>query len=212
MFTGLVRALGVVKEVGQFGRGRRFRIGLEELAGSLEPGQSMAVNGACLTATTVGGDDATFDAVAETVSRTNLGKLAPGDRVNLEPALKAGEALDGHMMLGHVDALARVIDVDSANPDARILKVALPSPIRHLVAEKGSVAVDGISLTVASAERDWFTVAVIPFTWDHSTLGLRRSGDGVNLEADVLARYAARILQYGNDAFDESFLKENGFA
>lgn len=216
MFTGLVRCLGTIKDATTFGNGRRFRIDLADLAGQVEIGQSVAVNGACLTATTVTGPEATFDSVAETVSRTNLGRLRAGDKVNLEPALKAGDALDGHIMQGHVDVLAKVLTIDASNPDNRVLKVELPKTIRHLVAEKGSVAIDGISLTVANAGEDWFTVAVIPHTWANSTLCLRGVGDGVNLEADVLARYAARILQYGNvgtgGGLSEEFLKINGFA
>lgn len=216
MFTGLVKCLGIVKDAAPFGKGKRFRIALADLAGSVEIGQSVAVNGTCLTVTTLSGNEATFDAVAETVSRTNLGRLRAGDKVNLEPALKAGDALDGHMMLGHVDALADVVAVDASNPDNRVIKIALPKKICHLVAEKGSVAIDGISLTVADAGADWFTVSVIPHTWSNSTLSLRTAGDGVNLEVDVLARYAARIMQYGPVAskeggVTEDLLRENGF-
>ena len=212
MFTGLVRAMGTVREASASGKGRRLRIDLGPLAGSVGVGQSVAVNGACLTATAVSGSGAAFDAVAETLARTNLGALRPGDPVNLEPALKAGDALDGHVVLGHVDALAAVLAVDDANPDARTLRLAIPPDIRHLVAEKGSVAVDGVSLTVSRAGRDWFEAAVIPHTWANTTLSRRRPGDGVNLEADVLARYAARIMQHGGNRFDEDFLRENGFA
>ena len=216
MFTGLVKCLGTIKDTAHFGKGRRFRIDLADLAGNVLVGQSVAVNGVCLTATTVSGNEATFDAVAETVERSNLGRLRAGDRVNLEPALKAGDALDGHIMQGHVDALASVIAVDAQNSDNRVVKISLPKSIRHLVAEKGSVAVDGISLTVAAAGEDWFTIAVIPHSWSNSTLSLRAVGDGVNIEVDVLARYVARILQYGqttaNDGISEDFLRENGFA
>lgn len=221
MFTGLVRCLGTVAEAASFGKGRRFRIELNILAGTVEVGQSVAVNGTCLTVTTVAGKFATFDVVAETVSRTNLGMLRPGDVVNLEPALKAGEALDGHFVLGHVDAIGRLIELDVVNPDQRVLKFSLSPEIRHLVAEKGSIAIDGISLTVSGAGQDWFTIAVIPHSWANSTLSRLKNGDAVNLEVDVLARYAARIMQYGpkfsgNDAADGdgvtlNLLKENGF-
>lgn len=217
MFTGLVQCLGTVKDATPFGAGRRFRIDIGPLADAAAVGQSIAVNGVCLTITTLGGGEAVFEAVTETVSRSNLGRLKGGDKVNLEPALKAGDALDGHIMLGHVDALAPVIGVDAGNPDSRVIKVELPEKIRHLVAEKGSVAVDGISLTVADAGEDWFTISVIPHTWANSTLSRRAVGDGVNLEVDVLARYAARILQYGSAALrenagvTETLLRENGF-
>lgn len=215
MFTGLVRCLGKIKNTTPFGNGRRFVIDVGELENEVVVGQSVAVNGACLTVTSIASNEATFDAVSETISRTNLVSLRVGDNVNLEPALKAGDALDGHIMLGHVDALAKVIAVDSTNPDNRVMKVELPAKIRHLVAEKGSVAVDGISLTVADAGDDWFTIAVIPHTWINSTLSLRAVGDGVNLEVDVLARYAARIMQYGPAPRDggvtEELLRNNGF-
>lgn len=214
MFTGLVKCMGIVKDATPFGKGRRFRIDIGEIAPSAQVGQSIAVNGVCLTVTSLGGLEATFDAVSETVSRSNLGLLKPGSKVNLEPALKAGDALDGHIMLGHVDALASVIGVESASSDNRILKIALPKNMRHLVAEKGSVAIDGISLTVAQAGDEWFTVAVIPLTWGHTTLSLLTPGAGVNLEADVMARYAARILQFdgGSRGMSEDFLRRNGFA
>jgi riboflavin synthase, alpha subunit len=206
--------MGVVKDSTPFGKGRRFRIDIGEIADTAQVGQSIAVNGVCLTATSLSGSVATFDAVSETVSRSNLGLLKPGGKVNLEPALKAGDALDGHIMLGHVDALANVVSVEAASSDNRVLKIALPKNIRHLVAEKGSVAIDGISLTVAQAGDDWFTVAVIPLTWGHTTLSLLKPGSGVNLEADVMARYAARILQFegGDQGISEDFLRRNGFA
>lgn len=214
MFTGLVKCMGTVKDATPFGKGKRFRIDIGEIAENAQVGQSIAVNGVCLTATSLNASEATFDAVAETVSRSNLGLLKPGSKVNLEPALKAGDALDGHIMLGHVDALASVVGVEAASSDNRIVKIALPENIRHLVAEKGSVAIDGISLTVAQAGDDWFTVAVIPLTWSHTTLSRLTPGSGVNLEADVMARYAARILQFdgGSQGISEDFLRRNGFA
>lgn len=219
MFTGLVRCMGSVREAAPFGKGRRFRIDIGELAAGAKLGDSIAVNGACLTIADLedsgrGGAEAVFEAVAETVSRTNLGFLKPGGVVNLEPALKVGEALDGHIMLGHVDAVAPVIAVESAQSDARVIRIALPKAIRRLVAEKGSVAIDGISLTVADAGDDWFTVTAIPHTWKHTTLASLAPGDGVNLEADVMARYAARILRFKDDepGLTEDFLRQNGFA
>ncbi len=225
MFTGLVRCLGTVKDAVPFGKGRRLRIDIGSLAGGAAVGQSIAVNGVCLTITSLAAPEATFDAVSETAARSNLASLRAGDRVNLEPALKAGDVLDGHIVLGHVDALAPVIAIDAADADNRIVTVALPKAIRHLVAEKGSIAVNGISLTVAQAADEWFTIAVIPHTWQNSSLSLLTVGVGVNLEVDVMARYIARLLQYPGDwrlpqtaagtmdanGISESFLQENGF-
>ena len=219
MFTGLVRCLGIVKDAAPFGNGRRFRIDINILAPASRVGQSIAVNGVCLTITSLRGTEATFDAVTETVSRTNLGKLKAGDSVNLEPALKVGDVLDGHIVLGHVDALAPLLNIESASADNRKLTIALPAAIRHLVAEKGSVAVDGISLTVAEAGRDWFSVAVIPHTWANSGLSSLAVGDGVNVEADVMARYAARLMQFPQGEAEAEgrgltmdALRQNGFA
>lgn len=215
MFTGLVKCLGKVRDAAAFGRGRRFRIDIGTLAKDAAVGQSIAVNGTCLTITSLSGTDATFDAVMETVGRTNLGALRAGDSVNLEPALRVGDALDGHIVLGHVDALAPVLSVESAAADNRVVRISLPASIRHLVAEKGSVAVDGISLTVAGAGDDWFTVSVIPHTWANSSLSAIVAGSAVNIEVDVMARYAARILRFpgqGKSAgISESFLRENGY-
>ncbi len=217
VFTGLVKCLGTVKDAAPFGNGRRFRIDIGILAPTSAVGQSIAVNGTCLTITTLNGNEATFDAVSETVARTNLGRLRAGDKVNLEPALKAGDVLDGHIVLGHIDALAPVLTIESGSADNRRLKISLPASIRHLVAEKGSVAVDGISLTVAEAGADWFTIAVIPHTWANSSLSRLSVGDGVNVEADVMARYAARLMQYPQTATEADgvtldLLKQNGFA
>lgn len=225
MFTGLVRCLGKIKDANRFGQGKRFRIDIGILAENAEVGQSIAINGTCLTITSLAGTEATFDAVLETVNRTNLGKLKAGDSVNLEPALKTGDALDGHIVLGHIDALAPVMEINATNPDNRIVKVSLPKSIRHLVAEKGSVAVDGISLTVANVGDDWFTLSVIPHTWDNSSLSSLSVGSEVNIEVDVMARYAARIMRFPEQwqtassstetttgGITETFLAENGFA
>lgn len=217
MFTGLVKCLGIVKDAAAFGRGRRFRIDIGVLARGAEVGQSIAVNGTCLTITSLAGTEAAFDAVTETVRRTNLGKLRAGDSVNLEPALRTGDALDGHIVLGHVDALAPVLNIDSASADNRVITIALPEGIRHLVAEKGSIAIDGISLTVASAGEDRFTVSVIPHTWANSSLSGLSAGAEVNIEVDVMARYAARILRFspeagGGGGITEAFLRENGYS
>ncbi|MDR2391530.1 MAG: riboflavin synthase [Planctomycetota bacterium] len=215
MFTGLVKGMGAVREVSPFGLGRRFRIELGALSGAAAIGQSMAVNGACLTITGLAGGAACFDAVSETVSRTNLGLLRPGDRVNLEPALRAGDALDGHIVQGHIDAAAPVAAVDASRPEVRTITIALPASISRLVAEKGSVAVDGVSLTVSGAGRDSFAIAVIPHTWENTTLSLRKPGDLVNVEVDVLARYAARFMGMDSQAvaagLSETFLETHGF-
>lgn len=216
MFTGLVREPGTVVTCSNFGSGRRIRIAAGAIAATARVGQSIAVNGVCLTATAVQGTDVDFDAMRETVERTNLAALRPGDLVNLEPALAIGDPLDGHIVQGHVDAAAPVLAIDSAHADNRIITISLPPALRHLVADKGSVAIDGISLTVIRADDDRFTIGVIPHTWANTTLCRRKPGDRVNIEADVLARYAARILRYapgpGTGGVTMELLARGGFA
>lgn len=209
MFTGLIKAVGVVRESSAFGKGRRLTIDVSGLGRDLGIGQSLAVNGVCLTVVRRSGNEAAFEAVEETASRTNLGSLVPGSRVNLEPALCLGDALDGHIVQGHVDDVGVILSVGQ-RPEGRIVRVSLPNSIGRLVAEKGSIAIDGISLTVAVAGKSEFSVAVIPHTWENTTLCERRPGDRVNLEADVLARYAARRAEFSG-GLDEAMLRENGF-
>lgn len=213
MFTGLIQAVGRLTARVPTASGARLTIDLGGLSPPPAIGASVAVNGACLTVTAREGGAGVFDAVAETVSRTTLGALALGARVNLEPALRAGEPLDGHIVQGHVDEVGTIRALRPVGGGSEFT-VALPARIAPLVAEKGSVAVDGISLTVTRVDRESFGVAVIPHTLAHTALGDRRPGDRVNLEVDVLARYAARLLSFGGAAsgrLSEAFLRENGF-
>ena len=185
MFTGLVREVGAVVS---FEDGR-LRIESSIVASI---GDSVAIDGVCLTV--VDGDRKTlaFDAVPETLSRTTLGQLEPGETVNLEPALRAGEALGGHYVQGHVDGVGRVRSVEPEGEGQRVW-VDAPADILRYCVEKGSVAVDGVSLTVAGLDDDGFAVALIPHTLEVTTLGRIAAGDEVNLEADVLAKYVDRL-------------------
>jgi riboflavin synthase len=151
-------------------------------------GDSIAVNGCCLTVTDVGDGWYAANAVAETLSRTNLGTLAAGDRVNLERPLRLADRLGGHLVQGHVDAAGEVLE---PAPD---LRVRAPRELLKYIVEKGSITVDGCSLTVVEVGNDWFSVAVIPHTAEVTTLGIRAAGDRVNLEVDVMAKYAERLL------------------
>lgn len=193
MFTGLVSDIGTVERLVPRQGGARLTLRPAALpVDALAPGESIACSGACLTVVERGGGLVTFDAVPETLARTTLGGWRAGTRVNLERALALGERLGGHLVLGHVDAvgevLARVVEGQGAR-----LTVSLPPAIAPLVAEKGSIAVDGVSLTVATAGRDRFEVALIPETLGRTTLGEAGPGTKVNLEADVLARHVARL-------------------
>jgi riboflavin synthase len=195
MFTGLVREVGTVVS---FEDGR-LRV---ESSIAAAIGDSVAVNGVCLTV--VDGDRKTlaFDAVPETLARTTLGSLEPGEPVNLEPALKAGEALGGHYVQGHVDGVGRIRSVELEGAGRRVWVDAQPEILRYC-AEKGSIAVDGVSLTVADLDDDGFAVALVPHTLEVTTLGTATAGDAVNLETDVLAKYVEKLTGLRSGHGDE---------
>lgn len=195
MFTGLVEATGEVVALAPRGDGSRLTLRVP-FAGEVGIGDSVAVNGCCLTVTVRDGERLSFDLLAETLRLTNLGDLATGARVNLEPALGAGAKLGGHFVQGHVDTTAEVLDFSPHGADFR-LEVALPADFAHLVAFKGSIAVDGISLTVAEVNDGnpgSFVCWIIPHTREVTNLAARSNGDRVNLEFDMLAKYVERIV------------------
>jgi riboflavin synthase len=192
VFTGLVEEGGRVAALHPAGAGARLVIGAEAVLDGLRVGDSVAVSGACLTAIEVTGDGFAVDCVAETLRRTTLGGLAPGDRVNLERPMRLGDRLDGHLVQGHVDGVGTV---RAALPegDGALLEVASPPALLRYVVEKGSIAVDGVSLTVAERLGDAFTVALIPHTIGLTTLGPQAVGRAVNLEVDVVAKYVESL-------------------
>jgi riboflavin synthase len=190
MFTGIVSAVAKVVDAGD------VRIGIDHagIARHLKRGGSIAVNGACLTVVKKQGPIFYADVVPETRKRTNLGALKKGDEVNLELPLTAAASLDGHLVQGHVDATAEIRSVRQTRAGKEVT-IELPSQVSRFVAEKGSIAVDGVSLTVAGVDRSTFTVALIPHTLEATIARHYRSGSRVNLEADVIARYVARNLR-----------------
>jgi riboflavin synthase len=194
MFTGLVERLAEVEAIEPEPPGVRLVIRDSQFAASAKIGDSIALNGCCLTVVAVAKESLAFQAGVETLSRTNLGELVPGDRVNIEQALRAGDAIGGHYVTGHIDAVGnvdrRIDDVDWCTMWFRA-----PNPQLQQMASKGSVAVDGVSLTLVDVEHDRFSVALIPHTLAVTTLGLRKVGDRVNLETDVLAKYVQRQLE-----------------
>jgi riboflavin synthase len=197
MFTGLIEDMGTVERVSPRQGGARLTLRPGTLdVGALALGESVACSGCCLTVAERGGGLVSFDAVPETLSRTTLGAWRPGSAVNLERALALGDRLGGHLVAGHVDAVGEILARVPEGQGAR-LTVSLPPIIAPLVAEKGSIAVDGISLTVARAHRDRFEVALIPETLARTTLGAAAPGAKVNLEADVVARHVARLVELG---------------
>ena len=191
MFTGIVRERGRVVSAEPNGGGVHLRIAAPETAGAAL-GDSIAVSGCCLTVTATSGETLEFDAVPETIARTTLGGLGPGAEVNLEPALRAGEPLGGHFVQGHVDGRARVTTLDPEGDGARLRLQLEPELLRYCV-EKGSIALDGVSLTIAALHEDGVDIALVPFTLEHTTLGALAPGDEVNVEVDLLAKYAERL-------------------
>lgn len=196
MFTGIVEAMGTVVAVADAGGRRRFTIDAGGLAAGLQVGDSMAVNGVCLTAVEVAGAQVVVEAVDETLSRSNLGRLQPGSPVNLERPMRADARFDGHIVQGHVDGVGTVRSITHEGASIR-LWVDAPAPLRRYLAEKGSVAVDGVSLTVSAVDEGGFEVVLIPHTLEVTLFGARRPGDAVNLEADVIAKYVERLLEAG---------------
>lgn len=194
MFTGIVEETGTVRTTRPREGGVTFEITAAAVLTDVELGASIAVNGCCLTVTAFDDDAFTCDAVIETLARTNLGVLAPGDRVNLERPLLVGDRLGGHLVQGHVDATGTVRARDPQPDGSVLIGFTAPPEVMRYVVHKGSVTVDGISLTVAAVATDGFTVAVIPHTLAVTTLGGRAPGDAVNLEADTVAKYVERLL------------------
>jgi len=192
MFTGLVEAIGSVRSLEK--RGDAARLTLETpLAGQLALGESLAVNGCCLTVTSRDDTSASFDLLVETLNRTNLGTLSSGSRVNLERALRADGRFGGHFVQGHVDTTGDVISSEKKGADLHLVISLSATGSRYLI-EKGSIAVNGVSLTVASLGADQFRLWIIPHTLQETNLGDLQPGDRVNLEYDMLAKYAERQL------------------
>jgi riboflavin synthase len=195
MFTGIVEGTGTVAALAAAddASGARLEVEAPFLAGELRPGESVAVNGCCLTVAQATAAGFAADLVAETLRRTALGGLAAGDLVNLERPMALGGRLGGHLVQGHVDGVARVLDRTAAG-DGHEVRIELPAELERYVVEKGSVAVDGVSLTVAGVGPGWFAVALVPHTLEVTTLGRRRPGDPVQLEVDVVAKYVERLV------------------
>lgn len=194
MFTGLVQAVGAVRAAEDDGHGgRRFGVAEPALAPTLAVGESVAVGGACMTVIDRGAEWFVFEAGPESLARTTLGHLKPGDRVNLERALRAGDLLGGHFVSGHVDCVGTVLERVPSG-DWETVWVGFPAEFGELLVEKGSVAVDGVSLTVVGVEAERFSVMLIPHTRDHTTLGDRPPGAAVNLEFDLLAKHVRKLV------------------
>jgi riboflavin synthase len=195
VFTGIVEAVGTIRAVRAAGERVRLSVSLGPVAKGARAGDSVAVDGVCLTLVAAPGRGVgTFDCVRETLHRTALGRLRPGDRVNLEGALRLGDRLGGHLVQGHADGVG-LVRANGGKAGAWTLSVAAPPEVRPYLAPKGSVAVDGVSLTLASVDREGFIAALVPHTLEATTLRALRVGEAVNLEADVLAKWVRRLLE-----------------
>ena len=195
MFTGLVETMGRVTNLVDQPPGKRFAIDAGLVADGAKIGDSICINGCCLTVIAMDGNVLDFEAGEETLSRTNLGELVQGSPVNLERSLAVGDRLGGHYVSGHIDDQGKLLEKRDDPPWAH-LRFSMPARLASQVAAKGSIAIDGVSLTVVDADSDSFTVALIPHTLEVTTLGKRKIGDQVNLETDVLAKYVQRALEF----------------
>ena len=193
MFTGIVEELGEIAELDVTPTGARLAVRAPKLAPLANIGDSISISGCCLTVVAIDDDLMRFEAVPETLSRTALATLHEGDLVNLEDALRAGEPFGGHLVQGHVDGVGRVTAIEREGDGYRIT-IQTPANLMRYLAEKGSIGVAGISLTVAALGDDGFEVAVIPHTWESTTVSRWKVGDQVNLEVDVIAKYVERLL------------------
>jgi riboflavin synthase len=194
IFTGLIMEVGTVRRIDRRADGAYLTIEANLVLAGTQIGDSIAINGVDLTATSLDSHAFAADASLETLARSTLGNLSAGSRVNLERALAVGERLGGHMVQGHVDGTGRLRSTTREGNAYRV-RFEFPDELGRYIAMKGSIAIDGISLTVAALGPDWFEVVIIPHTWTHTTVGALRAGDRVNLEGDVLAKYVERLLE-----------------
>ena len=208
MFTGIVEEVGRVVERLDRSDGARLRVSGRVVSGDVRRGDSIAVNGVCLTVVDVADGTFSVDVIGETLRRSGLGGLAAGDRVNLERAVPAGGRLGGHLVQGHVDGTGTIVSREPAE-HWDLVRFALPPRLARYVVKKGSIAVDGVSLTVIEVGPDWFTVGLIPTTLELTTLAGKQPGDSVNLEVDVLAKYVERLL-WPHVATPAPALRDNG--
>ncbi|MEX0850517.1 MAG: riboflavin synthase [Gaiellaceae bacterium] len=196
MFTGIVRELGRIVSAEGGGGGRTLVVEAAASASQLGVGDSISIDGCCLTAESVEGARISVHAVPETLARSTLGRLSAGDAVNVEPAVRAGEPLGGHYVQGHVDAVGRIQSVEAEGEGLRVFVEAPPEVLRYCV-EKGSIALDGVSLTIAELADDSFAVALVPHTLEATTLSALAPDQELNVEVDILAKYVERLLQTG---------------
>ncbi len=212
MFTGIVEETGTVRSLRKGRESAEIQISARLVTSALKIGDSISVNGVCITVISKGVDEFAANLSAETLARTSLGLSVPGRTVNLERALAVGDRLGGHFVQGHVDGVGRLVSVRQSGEGA-VITVSYPSELERYLVYKGSIAVEGISLTIASVGASEFEIAVIPHTWQNTNLRVLKVGDPVNLETDILAKYFERYFQLGMQKKNLTieYLKEQGF-
>jgi riboflavin synthase len=218
MFTGLIEEIGQIKAIERGAKSIRLSISASKIMDDVKLGDSIATNGICLTVVSYDSKGFTADVMPETMSRTSFGTLGTGSRVNLERAVRVGDRLGGHMVSGHVDGLGEIVGQEK-DDNAIWVSIAAPKSILKYVIEKGSIAIDGISLTVAYVDDKIFKVSIIPLTQDDTTLISKKAGEKVNLECDMTAKYIEKFMFHREDEkkseksdISMDFLRENGFA
>jgi riboflavin synthase len=216
MFTGIIEGFGTIRSVSDAGQGKKFTIEADFDLSGTKIGDSIAVDGGCLTAVKINNRSFDVDVSPETIEKSKFKSAKAGQRVNLERALKLSDRLDGHIVTGHIDGVGTISSVEEKS-NAVIIKIKAPIQVMKYIIEKGSVAVDGTSLTVNSVGDDWFSLAVIPHTKGLSTIGSGKTGDRVNLESDVIGKYIEKLITGKKSDPDEEqglsidFLRQNGF-
>lgn len=214
MFTGIIEEIGIISNIDKSATSCKLTISAKKIMGDCKDGDSISVNGTCLTVTRRLAGGFVADVMAETMRRTNLDNLKTGDKVNLERSLRLSDRLGGHIVAGHVDEVGTVIEL-AQEGIATLMRINVSSELMRYVAVKGSVCIDGVSLTVTDVTDDSFQVSLIPYTKEITTLGLKQLGDKVNIEADMLARYLERLMLIPQNeqksAINEEFLTKHGF-
>lgn len=207
MFTGIVEEVGTIRSATPSG----LTIQAQKVLESMKPGDSIAVNGVCLTVTAVRSDSFYVDVMPETIRRSNLGRLRYGDMVNLERSLQVDARFGGHFVQGHVDGVGTIVSL-SPEEKAVIVRVSIPAGVARYMVSKGFIAIDGVSLTVIDCDDFSLSVSLVTYTREHTTLGIKKPGDVVNLEVDIIAKYVEQLVKKGQPGLTMGFLEEHGFS
>jgi riboflavin synthase len=216
MFTGLIEEIGILQSIAKGAKSAQLTISADKVLQDIKLGDSISTNGVCLTVIRFSNQSFVVDVMPETMRRSNLKNLKPGSKVNLERALKLGDRLGGHIVSGHIDGVGQINAIEEED-NATWVTIKSEAEIMKYIIEKGSIAIDGTSLTVAYTDRESFKVSIIPLTRDETTLLSKKIGDEVNLECDMVGKYIERLTMFHNDnhhgsTMDMNFLRENGFA